>query len=151
MERKKGIRTRGWNGLGAAILKLSSWKLQAWEGEGPWMWMAHVAGGSIASSLGLEFTVQSCTGPLWEQRTGQPEAKTPGAYLLPRSHQSFAHWSSYTGTQWFPGLSRMTDLIHPPVDPAILLFRVRRRNIGSTLRGMYSWAWFPPRVESDSS
>jgi len=27
--------------------------------------------------------------------------KTPGAYLLLRSHQSFVHSSSYTETQWF--------------------------------------------------
>lgn len=28
--------------------------------------------------------------------------KTPGAYLLLRSHQSFVHSSSYPETQWFP-------------------------------------------------
>lgn len=30
------------------------------------------------------------------------EVKTPGAYLLLQSHQSFVHSSSYPETQWFP-------------------------------------------------
>jgi len=32
----------------------------------------------------------------------KPRVKTPGAYLLLRSHQSFVHSSSYPETQWFP-------------------------------------------------
>lgn len=32
----------------------------------------------------------------------KPGVKTPGAYLLLRSHQSFVHSSSYPETQWFP-------------------------------------------------
>lgn len=62
---------------------------------------------AIASSKGWEFTVLP-RGAHWAivGATNRPTgAKTPGAYLLPRSRQSFAHSSSYTGTQWFSSVS----------------------------------------------
>lgn len=71
---------------------------------------------AIPSSRGVKVHCsgsRSSPGPLSEQRTDQPAVKTPGAYSLPRSHQSFAHSSSHHGNPSGSPAFRMTDLIHP--------------------------------------